>query len=233
MRKSFAALAAFMSIATGSARAEEKAADCLGLDYDKGAPIGVAKVISPQHEVHFLKNAADDQNCPAATAACERAAYLRPADVVLVGRSIGAFACVSYVSVAATETVGWIATSALERRPPIAAPLLGEWLGVWRSRRGAMQAEISITREKGGFLAVKGEATYAVSPDNVRTGSFSAARLKPRAPLAFVDGGAKPYEKAEDGDCAVRLGRIDGFLLAEDNGGCGEMGVAFTGLYSR
>lgn len=233
MCRNRAAVAALMSLTAASVRAEEQPVDCSSLDYEKGKPVAVAKIISPQREVHFLKNQTDEKNCPAATPACERSAYLRPGDVVLVGRSAGAFACVSYVNAADAETNGWIASTALERRAPIAAPLLGEWLGKWRSRRGAMQADISIAREKEGFLSIKGEATYAVTRENVRSGSFSASKLAPRAPLAFVDGGAKPYERAEEGECAVRMSRIDRFLLVEDNGNCGGMGVTFTGLYHR
>lgn len=214
--------------------AEENAADCYALDYDKNAPIGLARVGGSAPKVHFSKNAADDKICPAATPNCERKAYLRPGDVVLTGRVSGAFTCVSYVSAQEKETSGWIATSVLEPRLPLSSPSASDWIGTWRSRRDTMQADIVITRGKQGALALEGEATYVVRRDNVRTGSFGADALKPdAATLAFVDGGEKPFDKAQDGDCAVRMTRIDTVLVVEDNGYCGGMAVSFTGLYHR
>lgn len=213
---------------------EENAANCFALDYDKNAPIAVAKIVGSDAKAHFIKSAADDKSCPAATQTCERKAYLRPGDVVMTGRAFGAFTCVSYVNAKQKETTGWIATSALEPRLPLSAPKMSDWLGKWHSRRDTMQGDIEITRGKRGSLDVRGEATYAVTRDNVRTGDFAIDDLAPNvATHAFVAGGEKPFEKAGEGDCAVRMSRIDQFLLVEDNGYCGGMAVTFTGLYQR
>lgn len=213
---------------------DENAANCFALEYDKNAPIGVAKIVGADTKAYFWKNAYDDKSCPAATPGCERKAYLRPGDVVMTGRAFGAFTCVSYVNAKQKETTGWIAISAIEPRPPLTAPKMSDWLGKWHSRRDTMQGDIEIMRGARGSFDVRGEATYAVTRENVRTGDFGIDHLDPNvATHAFVSGGEKPFEKAGEGDCAVRMSRIDQFLLVEDNGYCGGMAVTFTGLYRR
>ena len=51
--------------------------------------------------------------------------------------------------------------------------------------------------------------------------------------IAFVDDGTPPFEKAEEGQCLVRLQRVGVWLLVEDNMQCGGSMVTFTGLYRR
>lgn len=235
MRSLLALTISFSLVSLVAIGQEENAANCFALDYDKNAPIGVAKIVGSDAKANFIKSADDDKSCPAATQTCERKAYLRPGDVVTTGRAFGAFTCVSYVNAKQKETTGWIATSALEPRPPLSAPKMSDWLGKWYSRRDTMEGDIEITRGvKRGFFEVRGEATYAVTRDNVRTGDFAIDNLAPNvATHAFVDGGEKAFDKAGEGDCAVRMSRIDQFLLVEDNGYCGGMAVTFTGLYHR
>ena len=45
---------------------------------------------------YFLKNGSDQASCPAANDACQQKAYLIPGDLVLVGKTHGAYTCVSY-----------------------------------------------------------------------------------------------------------------------------------------
>ena len=51
--------------------------------------------------------------------------------------------------------------------------------------------------------------------------------------IAFMDDGSIPFEKADEGECRVRMQRFDSWLMVEDNDGCGGAGVSFTGLYRR
>jgi hypothetical protein len=48
-----------------------------------------------------------------------------------------------------------------------------------------------------------------------------------------MDDGSIPFEKADEGECRVRMQRFDSWLMVEDNDGCGGAGVSFTGLYRR
>jgi hypothetical protein len=51
--------------------------------------------------------------------------------------------------------------------------------------------------------------------------------------IAFVEDGSVPFDKAEDGQCMVRMQRVGIWLLVEDNEQCGGSMVTFTGLYRR
>jgi hypothetical protein len=100
--------------------------------------------------------------------------------------------------------------------------------------RDTTEGEITILRGNGALLSLSGEATYAMTPDNVRTGELEAEKLKPNASmLAFISGDEIPFDQAKEGDCAARIGCVGEFLVTEENGFCGGTGVSITGLYHR
>src|SRR3954470_558014 len=76
-------------------------ANCNGIEWDDAQPLTVAKVTGGAR-VNFVKSPYDDDfkaaGCPASTNACRKKAYLVGDDLVLVGRTIGDFTCVSYQS---------------------------------------------------------------------------------------------------------------------------------------
>jgi hypothetical protein len=72
--------------------------------------------------------------------------------------------------------------------------------------------------------------------DVPRSGVLGPASLKPGSTMIeFVDGDNKtPILRAfENGQCVVRFMRVDNYLLVEDDGYCGGMGITFSGLYRR
>jgi hypothetical protein len=72
--------------------------------------------------------------------------------------------------------------------------------------------------------------TGGLSP---HTGDIDANVIPVKDTIAFIDDGNIPFEKASEGNCRVRMQRIDAWLMVEDNEGCGGVGVTFTGLYHR
>jgi hypothetical protein len=66
------------------------------------------------------------------------------------------------------------------------------------------------------------------------TAVCSAPRLsRSKEWIAFVEDGSVPFDRAEDGQCMVRMQRVGMWLLVEDNQQCGGSMVTFTGLYRR
>jgi hypothetical protein len=212
------------------ALAESSEADCNGIDFDVKRPLAVAKVIA-KPRVHYVKSAWDDPSCPADTEACRAKAYLVPGDLVLIGRTRGAYTCVSYQSPRDTKqawTNGWMSTSALEPVAAAAAPKPADWLGTWKHTGG----EITIERAKAGKLAISGEQVYPAA-QSVHTGVIGAEATPSGAYLSFAEDGTVEFDKAEEGSCQVRMQRLGALLLVEDNGACGGVMVTFTGLYRR
>lgn len=87
------------------------------------------------------------------------------------------------------------------------------------------------------YLA-SGLATYAVGPENVRTGTADGA-LQVRssasgAVASFTQNAGDPTSS-----CTVTMKRLGPLLLINDgatddaNSGCGGMGVTFNGIYQR
>lgn len=200
-------------------------ANCNGAEWDQANPLLVAKV-STGPRVSFIKSPYDDgftaSSCPAATAACERKAYLVAGDLVLAGRKRGPFTCVSYQSPLAKKQIwvnGWLPSAALTPVLPMPNPEISDWVGTWYHPGGP----IEIRKAKGGKLHVEGGMTVPTAKD-FHNGDFAGDVMPKGDTIAFVD---------QYGECRVRLQRIGPWLLAVDNSGCGGAGVSFTGLYRR
>jgi hypothetical protein len=229
----FIAVAAALSavMAAAPALAEDAPGDCMGFDFDAKTPAAIARVTAAAPKAYFVRNASEDASCPADTAACRGRAYLVPGDLVMAGTVNGAYTCVAYQaihSVAQGWTNGWIASARLTPVAPAPAAQTADWTGTWRHVSG----RITIKAAKDGKLSIAGEHVYPVA-GGVRTGEIGAAAKPAGGILAFVDGEDTPFDQAKEGDCLVRMQRVDALLVVEDNGQCGGLMVTFTGFYQR
>jgi hypothetical protein len=212
--------------------AEETAAgDCNGVGFDVRKPLMVARIVPAAPRVFFVRSSWEDASCPAETPACRSKAYLVPGDLVLVGRTNGPYTCVAYQSPRDKKQIwtnGWITSASLVPVTPSRAPRLADWVGTWSHTGG----EITIDIGEKGMLSIEGEHTYPAG-GGAHSGVIGALAKPVGGILAFADDGEKPFDKAEEGDCQVRMQRVGALLLVEDNGYCGGSMVTFTGLYRR
>jgi hypothetical protein len=81
-------------------------------------------------------------------------------------------------------------------------------------------------------LSIEGEQIYPAA-GGAHSGVLGAAVAPTQGMIAFADDDTTPFEKAEDGQCLVRMQRVGALLLVEDNMQCGGSMVTFTGLYRR
>ena len=226
-------LGAVLMAAPASAYDAYDQQNCSGVDWNDKQTLVVSKVIA-KPRVNFIKSPYDDDfkaaNCPADTKACRKKSYLVTGDLVLTGKTRGAFTCVSYQSTRATKqiwTTGWLPSKALTPVAPMAAPETPDWLGTWSQPGG----DIEIKQIAGGKLSVEGEMVVPTAHD-AHTGEIKAQVTPGKDTIAFVDDGSAPFEK-DGGECRVRMQRIGPWLMVEDNEGCGGAAVTFTGLYRR
>jgi hypothetical protein len=226
-------LGAILSVAPAAAYDANDPANCMGVDWDEAQPLTVAKVTAKER-VNFVKSPYDDDfkadGCPASTAACRKKSYLVPGDLVLAGKTRGAFTCVAYQAQKKPSwTVGWLPSTALAPVAPMRATTLSDWLGDWDQPH----AGIEIKRGGiGGRLKIEGIAAYKGARE-VHTGAIEAQVMPDKDSIAFLDDGWMPFATSCDSGCKVRMHRIGELLLVEDNGNCGGVGVTFTGLYHR
>jgi hypothetical protein len=223
--------AALSALMAAPALAEDAPGDCIGFDFDATKPAVIARVTAAVPKAYFVRNASDVASCPADTAACRGRAYLVPGDLVMAGKANGAYTCVAYQAIHSAAqgwTNGWIASASLAAVAPAPASQLADWIGTWRHVSG----KITIKAAKDGKLAITGEHVYPVA-GGVRTGEIGAEARPAGGILAFVDGEDTPVDKAKEGDCLVRMQRVDALLVVEDNGQCGGVMVTFAGFYQR
>ncbi|MGA8802222.1 MAG: hypothetical protein WB614_20835, partial [Pseudolabrys sp.] len=82
--------------------------------------------------VNFVKGSDDDAACPTNKDVCRKNAFLVPGDVVLTGRTQGAFTCVAYQSFHTSKqnwTTGWLPTSSLAPVASMQSPKMADWIG--------------------------------------------------------------------------------------------------------
>ena len=240
------ALVFALSLSEARAMEGEVLEACGALYYHKEAPVRVAAVAVKQPRNYFSKNSDEDKQCPAPSEGCNTKSYLVPGDLVITGRARNGFVCAIYYGPKGKETAGWFPQSALEVRAPLAKTTAGDWIGSWKSlgetakfvKPNDQRSKITIKRGDRGYLSLQGEMWVVIREnDTPRSGVIGSRRLKPGpGTIAFVDGDddKKSYEQAEEaGECAVRLARVERYLLVEDDNNCGGMGISFTGLYQR
>jgi hypothetical protein len=199
--------------------------NCNGIEWDEARTLVVQKVTATPR-VNFIKSPYDDElkaeTCPADTPACRKTSYLVTGDLVLSGRALGAFTCISYQMKAQLWATAWLPGAALMPVAPMASPKLSDWLGTWDHPGGGVE----ITRRDGGKLHVEGFMLVPVGR-STNNGDFKADATPHGDTLAFADQGGYGDE------CHVRIQRIGLLLMVEDNNGCGGSGVTFSGLYHR
>src|SRR5690348_15547341 len=213
--------------------AEENPGDCLGIGFDVQHPVTIAKIIADRPQVHFIKNASDDTACPAQREGCVHPSYVVPGDLLLVGKTRGAYSCVSYQSAADTKqnwSVGWLPSASLTPVQPARAPETRDWIGRWIHAGGA----ITISKGRRGALRIRGEHVYPAA-QNVHSGTIKAEAKPAQGVVQFAQDGSVSFDAANAaaGSCLVRMQRIAEFLVVEDNGHCGGALVTFTGFYRR
>ncbi len=224
--------ALFTLPAFSPAVADDDQADCLGVDFVVQHPVTIAKIIADKPHTFFVKNVSDDASCPADNDACLAKAYLVPGDLVLVGKTHGAYTCVSYQSAADRKqnwTNGWISAAAMTPVMPASASMPSDWVGGWVHAGG----EIDIRAGKKGSVIIHGEQVYPAAQD-VHNGVIDATAKPANGLLQFADDGSVPFDKAAaDATCLVRMQRIEALLVVEDNVQCGGVVVTFTGFYRK
>jgi len=223
--------AASVLAAAGSATAESASGDCNGVDFDARKPIVVSRVTAASARLYYVKSAWEDASCPADTGACRRAAYLMPGDLVLTGRTLGSYTCIAYQSPRDRKQVwtnGWVASAHLAPVPASRASRPADWAGTWSHAGG----EITIRQGDKGTLTIEGIQAYPAA-QNVHTGVIGAKATPADDILAFADDGTTPFDQAQEGDCQVRMQRLEKLLVVEDNGACGGSMVTFTGFFQR
>jgi hypothetical protein len=231
-RRAIGASFMFLCLATVAA-AGDNPGDCLGIGFEVTRPVTIAKIIADRPQVHFVNNASDAAACPAEGAACVASSYVSPGDLVLVGKTRGAYSCVSYQSAADRTqrwTVGWLPSASLTPVQPARASEPGDWTGRWIHAGGT----IAISKGRRGGLRIRGEHVYPAA-QNVHSGVIRAEAKPAHGLLQFADEGRVPFDAAqsEAGNCLVRMQRIAELLVVEDNGHCGGSMVTFTGFYRR
>ena len=223
----------FILLASSFAAADPGPGDCVGVDFEVQHPVTIAKIIADKPQVHFVKNASDKAACPAEVGDCQDNAYLVPGDLMLVGKTHGAYSCVSYQS-AADRTqqwaIGWVRSTSLTPVSPTQSPSRVDWIGVWIRAGG----KIAIRTGPRGRLRISGEAVYPAA-ESVHNGVLRATVTPSNGMLQFADNGTSAFDQAsaDAGDCLVRMQRLADLLVAQDNERCGGMMVTFTGFYRR
>ncbi len=235
MRICFVGAALLLGMMAGPASAYDAydPHNCNGVDWNDKRALVVSKVTA-EPRVNFIKSPYDDdfkaESCPADTEACRKKSHLVAGDLVLTGKTMGAFTCVAYQLPRAKKqiwTTGWLPSKALAPVAPMAVLKTSDWLGTWSHPGG----DIEIKRAKGGKLSVEGEMVVPTARD-AHTGEIAAKVIPEKDTIVFVDDGSTPFEK-EGGECRVRMQRVGPWLMVEDNEGCGGAAVTFTGLYRR
>ena len=216
-----------------SVEAEENPGDCLGVGFDVQHPVTIAKIIADRPQVHFVKNASDDAACPAQREGCVHPSYVVPGDLLLVGKTRGAYSCVSYQSAADFKqnwSVGWLPSGSLTPVQPARASDTHDWTGRWIHAGGA----ITISKGRRGALRIRGEHVYPAA-QNVHSGTIKAEAKLTQGVVQFAEDGSAAFDAANAaaGSCLVRMQRIAEFLVVEDNSHCGGSLVTFTGFYRR
>ncbi len=197
----------------------------------------VGRVNASVARAYFLRNGAEDRECPSDVPRCRQRSYLVQGDRVVVSRALGPFVCADFLDARHIPHSGWLLASAVTpaATPP---PALGDWIGNW------MGVESSIAVKPGarpGALWFSGEATWGASdPERVKRGaihigSFDATATPRVSEVSFTVGeeSTLPIDRGSESDCKVWMRLLGPYLLVSDNMNCGGMNVSFDGLYWR
>ena len=127
--------------------------DCLGVDFNVKRPLVASKVTAKR--TYFVKSAREDASCPAEDAARQGKAFLVRGDVALMGKTLGPYTCVAYLSPRDPKqflTAGWMQSLALSPIAPNPSPKPRDWIGIWWSLTTG--DKITISLGKRGSLMI-------------------------------------------------------------------------------
>ena len=196
-------------------------------DYAAYQNMTLARVRSGMRAVFYRD---DGDGCPAATARCQRRAYIVAGDPVLLGAVQGSLVKAAYSNAEGRPTEGWILRSMVE---PVPAPrsTLSAWRGHWRYD----DADIDITPGKRpGRLKASGNAEWGGhDPERVKMGGVHVGEFDGEAVLVGDRIIFSDSESSDVGGCRVSLRLIGPYLVAADNNQCGGLNVSFSGFYRR
>jgi hypothetical protein len=187
---------------------------------------------SPAHFIH----GDEILNCPGPDKACEAPAYLVNGDQVIVTRTLGGYACSTFVGIhkgRLIPTRGWLQLSSLRE---ISIPF--DWHGNWST--ADRNANINISVKSDGMLALSGDADWS-SALTTNVGDFNVITRGKTNSISFgidpsqADGSNTiPYDVADKKSwCAIRMAQLGRYLVVSDNGGCGGINVTFSGVYIK
>lgn len=221
-----------------AALAEPGEGDCRRESFTAGEPLEAALVRNEGTRLPFVKNAADQEGCPAAAETCRERAYLVPGNGVIAGRSHQGFRCAIYIASNGQARAGWLPAAGLITLPAAHDP---DFAGKWRA---GPEQSMDIRRD-GGDWRLDGQATYgAQDPERLRRGAVNIGEVSATVPRAGVDGptrlaftvgddGTLPYDKGDESACRMRMQLVGPWLVVTDNLRCGGANVTFTGIYRR
>lgn len=183
----------------------------------------LGKVIGSGH----LDLLTDMNGCPSSTKKCNGFGYVLPGDVVITGRTQGAYVCAFYPN-RSGGSAGWVEKVRLSPMPIDTKPALKDWAGRWKD--GDNELVISLSH---GQLHVKGDAYWPSAnpspqdaPGGPNIGSVDAS--------AQPDGNKLQLSEGSDADsCKVTATLLGTRLMVDDNNDCGGMNVTFRGVYQR
>ena len=166
----------------------------------------------------------DSDGCPWEGEKCATRAYVVPGDTVIVSRVRNGFACAFYPSPGA-GTAGWLATRQINLSPVDTRPDPKRWLGTWSSE-GNPRVTFA---DKLGRLTVTGKA-YWPGPEG--THDYPTVHEGEIDGPVEITGHTGRYGEDEN-LCEVKFTLLGDYLLAGDNGDCGDANVSFTAVYRR
>ena len=226
---------AVVTLLAGAPAWADEPGQCHGYGELKERPeLAMARIVGTAGRVPFVRNLEGSNGCPNANDACRDRAYLVPGNQVIAGVARQGFTCIDYIGAKGSDRAGWVPSVNVERQP--SPPIDGaDWVGTWQRT----EATITVKSAGGGRLKLSGDATHGtLDPERVKrgainTGEFEADMAASGANLAFDVAEKKtlPVDKGDESDCKVWIRRLGAYLLVDDNGSCGGMGVTFRGIY--
>lgn len=196
-------------------------------------PTDVTSVSSAQVNVQKT-SVLDGDACTTLSESCKSKAYLLQNDTVLrTPLTRDGYSCIAFFN-GKRQTTGWVKSESLT--PSTVPATQGDWSGHWKRLIGG--SDITIRRSKDGSYSADALATYAVTSDNVRTGTAQGKLTISEASgmriASFGDAGVDRTTV-----CRVQIREYGAWLLADDgatedsNSACGGMGVTLSGIYQR
>jgi hypothetical protein len=209
-------------LGASAARAQPSDAPCVNGAVPTERDLGLAKVVGAGR-LNFLN---EGPGCPSEAATCRQRAYVVSGDLLLTGRSAGAYVCVFYPNTGG-GSAGWVQSARLARLPVDVAPPPSAWAGRW-----ANEDDSIVLKVKGAALVADGHAYYPSAhppasqfPGGPNLGDLSGTATPNGKTVVFTD--------KDPNGCTAALTLVGGLLVVADDGHCGGMNVSFSGVYKR